>query len=554
MWSHPSKIQTQIKNLGRIVEPLSRDLGDLLGLLPVVRSLKETLTPLSTFYIIFSLFSLVVGVFIASPLVVSLGAAVLTYMVVSWFQFSHQTSGITNLKIVRESEKKRVVVGKPFKIKLRLENTSNKRLPGLVVRDVVPLELRGDLRLVLPRVKPFLRCGVTKSFFPVSPGLKRWDKIEVDMEDGKGFYRRRFTYSCPHEVRVFPSYDPVEVGSEGFSLLTYHQRIAGNPEFLAPMAEGMRSPLRGVDIDFTGIRQYTPSDEYRRIDWKATARLGKLMTKDYESEVKIPIIVLLDTYPSMTWGPTGKTKLDYAINSTIVLARLSKISGDPFGLLVFSDKVKTFIFPDNSDETHRKVLDTLAMLEADRSTWDWQPVVSPLAGPAHPYETGAQLLEELEGKTNLWRVKQVLLPVLRMSIAHTKEIRRNTLLHHPLFEVSRKIVQKSRKSSLLLLISDLECFRGKEYLLEEVVRYLISYHHQIVVISPYTPLFSLGELDQGLRPVGSTYAETLTEHRKKILYSLGKHGVNVLNVGPDDILHVMLTQISRSKRGRLYAR
>ena len=170
-------------------------------------------------------------------------------------------------------------------------------------------------------------------------------------------------------------------------------------------------------------------------------------------------------------------------------------------------------------------------------------------------------MEELERKTgetgeptNLERLRRVLLPVLRVAVPHTRELRRKTLLYHPLFDVSRRIVQKSSKSSLLLLISDLECFRGKEYLLEEVVRYLISYRHQIVVISPYTPLFSLEELDQELRPVGVSYAETLGEHRKKILYSLGKHGVNVLNVGPEDILQVMLTQISRSKRGRLYAR
>ena len=105
------------------------------------------------------------------------------------------------------------------------------------------------------------------------------------------------------------------------------------------------SKLYGEGTEFESLRDYLPDDDYRRINWKATARLGHPVSEEYESERSQNITIMLDCGRMMTAVIRDMSKLDYAINSALMLGYVGCIKGDKVGLMAFSDNVEAYIPP-----------------------------------------------------------------------------------------------------------------------------------------------------------------------------------------------------------------
>jgi len=94
-----------------------------------------------------------------------------------------------------------------------------------------------------------------------------------------------------------------------------------------------------------GLRDYLPGDDVRRIHWKATARRDHPVTTELEAERGQQVVVAVDCGRLMT-APAGHlTKLDHAINATLLLAWVAQAQGDRVGLLTFDDRVRAFVAP-----------------------------------------------------------------------------------------------------------------------------------------------------------------------------------------------------------------
>ncbi len=109
---------------------------------------------------------------------------------------------------------------------------------------------------------------------------------------------------------------------------------------------GVRRTRRiGQDSDFERLRDYTPDDNYRHIDWRSTARRRKLTVRQFQSDQSQRIIFLLDCGRMMTNQRDGYSLLDHALNATLMMAYVALIQGDEVGLLCFSNKVHAYIPP-----------------------------------------------------------------------------------------------------------------------------------------------------------------------------------------------------------------
>jgi uncharacterized protein (DUF58 family) len=94
-----------------------------------------------------------------------------------------------------------------------------------------------------------------------------------------------------------------------------------------------------------GVRDYLPGDDVRRVNWKATARRDSPVTTELEAERGLQVVIALDCGRLMT-APAGHlTKLDHAINTTLLLAWVAQSQGDRVGLLTFADQVQAFLAP-----------------------------------------------------------------------------------------------------------------------------------------------------------------------------------------------------------------
>ncbi|MBC7286696.1 MAG: DUF58 domain-containing protein, partial [Armatimonadetes bacterium] len=115
---------------------------------------------------------------------------------------------------------------------------------------------------------------------------------------------------------------------------------------------------RGEGREFESLREYVPDDEYRDIDWKATARRGHPITRQYEIERSQSLVLMLDCGRMMAGETDGLTKLDHAINAALMLAHVALVAGDAVGWIAFADSILRMSLP-------RRTCDTVSRLARD---------------------------------------------------------------------------------------------------------------------------------------------------------------------------------------------
>ncbi|MBE2250088.1 MAG: DUF58 domain-containing protein [Myxococcus sp.] len=123
---------------------------------------------------------------------------------------------------------------------------------------------------------------------------------------------------------------------------------------------GLRQLRRdGRGTEFARLRDYAQGDSVRDVDWKASARRGKPVTRVMESERSQTVFIGVDAGRSMAAQVDGLSKLDHAVNAALFLAFVAIRNGDRVGLVVFADGVKSFLPPGSGRAQYRKIVDTL---------------------------------------------------------------------------------------------------------------------------------------------------------------------------------------------------
>jgi uncharacterized protein (DUF58 family) len=106
-----------------------------------------------------------------------------------------------------------------------------------------------------------------------------------------------------------------------------------------------RSPDFGFSQEFAEYRAYTPGDDLRHVDWNVFARTERAYLKRYRGETNTEVMVLLDTSASMSFGPDGLQKFEYAKFLAASLVYLAHLQRDITGLIVFHDEVANSVPP-----------------------------------------------------------------------------------------------------------------------------------------------------------------------------------------------------------------
>jgi uncharacterized protein (DUF58 family) len=111
------------------------------------------------------------------------------------------------------------------------------------------------------------------------------------------------------------------------------------------MAGQYRSVFRGSGIEFEEVREYTPGDEVKSIDWKVSARLGRPFVKRYREERELIVMLLIDLSASNRFGTTRSTKRDTIAETAAILAWGAIRNNDKVGAILFTDQVEHYIPP-----------------------------------------------------------------------------------------------------------------------------------------------------------------------------------------------------------------
>jgi uncharacterized protein (DUF58 family) len=156
---------------------------------------------------------------------------------------------------------------------------------------------------------------------------------------------------APHEVRVYP--DVKTVGRYQSLIRRSRLREMG----ISPVRQ------RGEGMEFESLRDYVPGDDPSRVDWKATARRAKLISRNYETERSQTIMICLDAGRMMATRIGGLSRFDHAVNSALLLAHVALGRGDNVGLVVFGEGILRYLPPRKTSAYLRRIVEALYDVE-----------------------------------------------------------------------------------------------------------------------------------------------------------------------------------------------
>lgn len=140
--------------------------------------------------------------------------------------------------------------------------------------------------------------------------------------------------------------------------------IARSPRLSATRAVESQSELiqrdkRGFGMEIRELRDFAPGDPFKHIAWRASARRGKLIAREFESERSISVWLCLDVSPSMWWGPAGRARIDHALAMSAELARTLTSGRDKVGLVIHDHMARVVIEPGRGTTQHARMLEAL---------------------------------------------------------------------------------------------------------------------------------------------------------------------------------------------------
>ena len=176
--------------------------------------------------------------------------------------------------------------------------------------------------------------------------------------------------------RAFDARGEVSVLPEG--LVSETQLAQETAEEIRLLDKLLQSRQRGAGTEFAGLTEYRPGDDVRRIDWRATARLRRPIVRQFQIERHRDVMIVVDCGRLMgAETPTG-TKLDCAIDSALMLARVAIHSGDRCGMAVFSDRVNGYLRPIAGVPAMRAMVESLYDLQPNYRESDFGQVFATL--------------------------------------------------------------------------------------------------------------------------------------------------------------------------------
>ncbi len=391
---------------------------------------------------------------------------------------------IEELRVHRELEKEKVFKDDFVHVKVIIENTGKNSFDFLEIRDYFNPQL---FRLILGENFISTRIeskGIIKFSYVLEPKVRGeypLGPLSVTVKDRLGFNSlERIIPDSVTDILVYPPYEDIK-----------RIEILGSKRSLQLNYGLQRSKQKGLGSEFYGMRKYVFGDQYRLINWKASARTQKLIVKEFESERDVSVMILVDSSSTMAGGAIENTKFEYAIRACMLLTKVALTRRDNVGVFTFSDKKNfNFLKPRGGQDHFYQVLDFVARVKP-------------------------------QGKCKI-------------------------------VEAIDFFTRRYQKRSLLFIISDLES-DTKEF--KMAIRKLVPFNHTIMIINPFSPWFEIHEIDLSTtdKALAEAISEEMMEHILTIKLEVRNLGVNLITVGPDDMMHqVLQNYLDAKKKGSAY--
>ena len=231
-------------------------------------------------------------------------------------------------------------------IRLRVESSYPFALRLTVIDETPFVFQRRDVDFLL-RLKPREGKTIVYKLRPTQRGVYGFGRIRVFVRSALSLAERRYTCGESQDAKVYPSY----------LMLHKYELLAMNNRLTEMGVKRIRRA--GNNTEFERIKEYVEDDNYRSLNWKASARRHQLMVNVYEDERSQQIVSVIDKGRPMQQAFQGMTLLDYAINASLMLSYVAVRKTDKAGLVCFADHTDTFVAPSRRHGQMERLLDAL---------------------------------------------------------------------------------------------------------------------------------------------------------------------------------------------------
>lgn len=217
----------------------------------------------------------------------------------------------------------------------------------LTVIDELPHQFQARDTHFKLQVDPGAEKILQYNVYPLKRGKYHFGAVNVYVKSPVGFLEKRYRFSQDMTVPVYPSF----IQMRKYELLAIHNRLTD---------AGIKKIRRiGNNSEFDQIKEYVSGDDYRTINWKATARKSRLMTNQFQDERAQQVYSLIDMGRVMRMPFEGLSLLDYAINSSLVISNIAMLKSDKAGIITFSNKVQSVLPAERKGGHLNKILQLL---------------------------------------------------------------------------------------------------------------------------------------------------------------------------------------------------
>jgi uncharacterized protein (DUF58 family) len=249
-------------------------------------------------------------------------------------------------------------VGAPADVAVALHNPLSRPL-RVAVRDASPPSLgRRPLRHDLT-MRPMSWATLRTTLAPSRRGLATLGPLTVRTAGPLGLAGRQSNLPMEVAVKVYPA-------------LPARAEVRSRLDRARAIGVGERSAsVRGGGTEFDSLREYHPDDEFRRINWLATARRTKPITNVFREERNQQVLLLLDAGRTMAGTVANASRFEHAMDASFAVAELAGRAGDHVGVVAFAAGVLAMVPPRGGPAQPRRILDSLFALEPELGAADY---------------------------------------------------------------------------------------------------------------------------------------------------------------------------------------
>jgi uncharacterized protein (DUF58 family) len=253
--------------------------------------------------------------------------------------------------------------GDENRVTLLIKNQNNFRTSIRLV-DELPMQLQARNWKQQIELTADTQTAFVYTVQPKERGTYEFGTINAEVKSPLGLAVRRYFFDQEQTVKVYPSF----IQMRRFQIMA----VSNNMQ-----QTGVKRVRRlGHSLEFEQIKEYVRGDDYRTINWKATARRGDVMVNTFTDERSQPIYCVVNKGRVMKMPFEGMTLLDYAINASLVISNIALQKQDKAGLITFGKTLDTFLLADKKPTQVNAIMESLYRQQTDFGEPDFEKLFS----------------------------------------------------------------------------------------------------------------------------------------------------------------------------------